>query len=476
MWNGQVPQSPGGTDKVARVNTLKDMLLEIAEKAVQYSINKKVDQAQASAFMSDTALTRFANSQVHQNVATKTGGVTIKVIMKKRISSLRINSLEEKDIKKGVLQAVKIAQASQPNKLFKSLPEPEPWRPIARAFDEETAECTPKYRAERVREAIETAHSKSPSVKAVAGYFSTGSTSYAVANSLGVSAWARMSSSSMKVTVISESGTSQGFGTAEKYSRRVKDVQPAVLADVASEKSVKGLNPVRIPPAEYEVVLSPLAVATLLMYLSFGFSATAYQDGTSFVKYCLNQRAFDGKLNVKDDARDPQTLVAAPIDGEGVPKKVMRLITGGVVSDRSICYNSFTAGKENKKSTGHAPTPMLAAYFDRPGPFNEIMSPGNSTLNEQIAETKHGIFVTTVHYVNPVEPTKAILTGLTRDGTFLIEKGEVSKPIVNMRFTDSMLSALSDIPMMSKQLEINRGTTVPSLKLKKLRFVGLSAY
>jgi predicted Zn-dependent protease len=313
-------------------------------------------------------------------------------------------------------------------------------------------------------------------VKAVAGYFSAGSMGYAVANSLGVSAWARMSSANMKVTVISESGTSLGFGTAEKYSRRVKDIQPILLADDASEKSVNGVNPVKISPAEYEVVLSPLAVATLLMFISFGFSASAYQDGTSFVKYCLNQRVFDGKLNVKDDARDPQTLVPAPVDGEGVPKRGVELVTGGVVSENSICYNSFTAGKENRKSTGHAPTPMFAVYYDRPGPFNEIMKPGDSTLREQIAETKHGIFVTTVHYVNPVEPSKAVLTGLTRDGTFLIEKGELSKPIVNMRFTDSMLSALNDVPMISKQLEMSRGTTVPSLKLKKLRFVGLSAY
>jgi predicted Zn-dependent protease len=285
-----------------------------------------------------------------------------------------------------------------------------------------------------------------------------------------------MSSANMKVTVISESGTSLGFGTAEKYSRRVKDIQPSVLAEDASEKSVKGVNPVKVSPAEYEVVMSPLGVATLLMYISFGFSATAYQDGTSFVKYNLNQRVFDGKLNVRDDPRDPRTLVAAPVDGEGVPKKAADLVTKGIVSERSICYNSFTAGKENKKSTGHAPTPMFAAYFDRPGPFNIIMNPGDSTLEEQIAETKHGIFVTTVHYVNPVEPAKAVLTGLTRDGTFLIEKGELSKPIVNMRFTDSMLSALNDVPMISKQLEMNRGTTVPSLKLKKLRFVGLSAY
>jgi len=93
-----------------------------------------------------------------------------------------------------------------------------------------------------------------------------------------------------------------------------------------------------------------------------------------------------------------------------------------------------------------------------------------------IIETKHGIFITYLHYVNPVEPTKGILTGLTRDGTFLIENGEITKPIVNMRFTDSMLSALKDVPLIGKYVEIVEETTVPPMKLNKLRFVGISAY
>jgi PmbA protein len=109
-------------------------------------------------------------------------------------------------------------------------------------------------------------------------------------------------------------------------------------------------------------------------------------------------------------------------------------------------------------------------------PFNMIADPGDASLEEMIAETKRGIFVTTFHYVNPVEPTKVVLTGLTRDGTFLIENGEVSKPIVNMRFTDSMLSALKNIPMIGRELEMFEVTTVPSMKLEKLRFVGVSAY
>ncbi|MEM3623093.1 MAG: TldD/PmbA family protein [Candidatus Bathyarchaeia archaeon] len=454
-----------------------ERLREIAEKTVKYAVKQKADQAQASAFMMDNSLTRFANSQVHQNVARKSGGVNIKVVLDKRISTIQVNTLEEKEIEKAVEQAVKIAKASPPNKEFKSLPEPEKWTPIKGAFDKETANCEPKYRAEKVKEAIETAHSKSHLVRAVAGYFNTGSLAYAVANSLGVSAWADMSITYMKTTVISQSGTSEGFGTAEKYSRQVRDIKPSLLAEDAAEKSVKSLNPVKLEPGEYEVVLSPLAVSALMAYLGYiGFSATPYQDGQSFVKYCLNQQVFDGKLTVRDDARNKKTLYALPIDGEGVPKKALDLINKGVVSENSICHNSFTAGKENKKSTGHALPPIGAYYGEMPMPFNVIVEAGDSTLDEAISETKRGIFVTTFHYVNPVEPTKAILTGLTRDGTFLIEKGEISKPIVNMRFTDSMLSAFKDIPMIGKELEMVEETTVPMMKLKKLRFVGISAY
>jgi predicted Zn-dependent protease len=454
-----------------------ERLRNIAEKTVEYAVKQNVDQAQASAFMMDNSLTRFANSQVHQNVARKSGGVAIKVVLDKRISTIQVNTLEEKEIEKAVAQAVKIAKASPPNKEFKSLPEPEKWTPIKGAFDKETANCEPNYRAEKVKEAIETAHSKSRLVRAVAGYFNTGSLAYAVANSLGVSAWAEMSITYMKTTVISQSGTSEGFGTAEKYSRRVKDINPSLLAEDAAEKSVKSLNPIKLEPGEYEVVLSPLAVSTLMMYMGYiGFSAIPYQDGQSFVKYCLNQQVFDSKLTVRDDARNPKTLYALPIDGEGVPKRALDLIKKGVVSEKSICYNSFTAGKENKKSTGHALPPIGGYYGERPMPFNIIMDAGDSTLDEAISETKHGIFVTTFHYVNPVEPTKAILTGLTRDGTFLIEKGEISKPIINMRFTDSMLSAFKDIPMIGKELEMVDEITVPMVKLNKLRFVGISAY
>jgi PmbA protein len=454
-----------------------ERLKNIAEKTVDFAVNHGVNQAQASAFIVDAALSRFANSQIHQNVASKSGGVSIKVVLDKRISATHVDSLERKEIEKAVLQAVKIARASSPTKDFKSLPKPEKWAPLEGAYDKKTAESNPALRAEKVKEAIEAAHAKSSKVKAVAGFFSTEAIGFVVANSLGVLAWAELTEASMKTTVISRSGAAEGSSSAQKHSRHLRDIDPATLAEEATDLSVRSLKPIKVEPREYEVILSPTAVSTLLLYVGFiGFSADAYQDGESFVKYSLNQQVFDEKFTVVDDATSPKTLNMMPVDGEGVPKKALTLIQNGVVSEKSICYNSFYAGKEGKKTTGHARPAFAEFWGDSPGPSNMIMKEGDANLEEAVEDTKHGIFVNTVHYVNPAEPTKLVLTGLTRDGTFLIDKGEMLKPIVNMRFTDSMLSAFRDISMIGKKVEVFGSATVSLVKIDKLKFVGLSTY
>jgi len=145
----------------------------------------------------------------------------------------------------------------------------------------------------------------------------------------------------------------------------------------------------------------------------------------------------------------------------------------------SVCHDTSTASREDRQSTGHAlPHGLIRMTQPIPFPINVIANPGNASVNEMINETSHGIFVTRFHYTNPVAPTKAVLTGLTRDGTFLIENGELTKPIKNMRYTDSMLSALKHISMIGRELEaIQLGTvTVPAMKLEKLRFTGATEY
>lgn len=460
-------------DMIVDLERLKD----IAEKTVDFALKHGVSQAQASTFIVDSALTRFANSQIHQNIASKSGAVSIKVILSKRISTLRVHSLERKEIEKAVLQAVKIAKASSPTEGFKSLPKTEKWTPLKGAYDKKTAESDPMFRAKKVKEAVEAAHAKSTKVEAVAGFLSSEAVGFAIANSLGILAWAELTEASMKTTVISRSGGSEGSSSTQKHSRRVGDIDPVALAEEAADLSVRSLNPVKVEPGEYEVILSPTAVSTLLLYAGFiGFPADAYQDGESFVKYSLNQQVFDQKLTVVDDATNPKTLRMMPVDGEGIPKKALTLIQNGVVSEKSICYNSFYAGKEGKKTTGHARPAFAEFWGTSPNPSNMIMKAGDASFEEAVEDTKHGIFVNTVHYVNPAERTKLVLTGLTRDGTFLIDKGEMSKPIMNMRFTDSMLSAFKDMPLIGKKLEAFGSATVPLVKIRKLKFVGVSTY
>jgi predicted Zn-dependent protease len=454
-------------------------LLEISEKAVKAALKNGAGQAQVASFLMDTALTRFANSQIHQNVATKTGGVAIRVITKKKIGTLRANILDEGKIEDAVKKALNIARVSPPNKDFKSLPGPQKWTPIKGAFDPKTAACTAEFRADRVKDMIQRAHSKSTRIKAVAGSFSTGSSAFAITNSLGVSAHGQISLASVNVTAISEVTGSQGFGSDEQHSRFVNELDHIRVAEEAAEKSVKSVKPIKIQPGEYETVLSPRASATFVSFLGFmGFSATTYQDGQSFVKYHLGEQVFDEKLTVKDDSRDSLTLYAVPVDGEGLPKRPLKLIDRGVVSEKSICYDSFTAGKEKgRKSTGHAPPPIMMFFGPmRPFPINMIASSGDASMEEMIKDVKHGVFVTRFHYTNPVDPTKAILTGLTRDGTFLIENGEISQPVMNLRYTDSMLTALKNIDMIGKEPQRTGDTTTPAMKLKKLRFTGVTEY
>lgn len=455
---------------------ITEKLLEISEKTVNNALKLGVDQAQVTAFFNKSALTRYANSQIHQNVSTKRAGVAIKIVSNRKIGTVQVNSLEERQIRDFVTKAIKIAKVSPENKDFKSLPKPQKWQSIAGTFNKETAECTPDFRAEQVKEAIDTAHSISDLVKTVAGSYSTESIAFAVSNSLGISAWTEITMASMQTTVISKSERSQGFSSEEQYSRTITTIDPHKIGREAAERSVKSLNPTKISIGEYEVVLSPRAVATFLMFLGFiGFSATSYQDGQSFIKYNLNKQVFDEKLNVIDNSRESDTLIAIPIDGEGVPKSKINLIEKGHVSERSICYDSFTAGKEDKVSTGHS-LPPTWGYYNRPIPFNILSDVSDSSIEEMIQETKRGIFITRFHYTNPVEPVKAILTGLTRDGTFLIEDGKITKPIHNLRYTDSMLSALKDIPLISKKREILDDVTAPAMKLTRLRFTGTTEY
>jgi predicted Zn-dependent protease len=228
-----------------------------------------------------------------------------------------------------------------------------------------------------------------------------------------------------------------------------------------------------LQPGDYTVILEEYAVADMLAFLGFlGFSAQAVHEGRSFMK--LGEQVVGDNVTIWDDGLDSSGL-PMPFDFEGVPKSRLTLIEKGIA--RAVVHDSYTAGKEGKTSTGHAlPAPNTMG----PLPLNMFMATGEHSKEEMLASTKKGIWVTRFNYTRPVHPLKVVVTGTTRDGTFLIENGELAKPIKNLRFTQSYLDALSRVEMLGNSARLVTGflgsSCVPALKIGAFTFTGATQF
>jgi len=446
----------------------------LAEHLSKEAIKFGADQVQVQIHSEDSSLTRFAASQIHQNVYRSMGGINVMAVKARSIGIARINALTEEAGSRAVKQALATASLVPPNKNFVSLPEPIPWTPIFGSVNKATAECSPEERAKVVKEIIDAAHGVSDEVTTVSGSVSTGMYRYAVANSLGVSAEAEYTLAATSVTVISGPQESLSYSVDGEVSRSIRDLKTVETGVNVAENSVHGLNPIMLEPGVYEAILKPNAGIVALGSVTNGFAARAWRTGTSFVRQHDGERIFDPKLSIIDDPRHPETVLTVPVDGEGVPKERVELITEGRIGESSICYDSMEAHRIGKKSTGHSALPGGRSFGPALG--NLIVKAGSSSLEEMIEETKRGVLVTQFNYNSLVDAGEVIISGLTRNGTFLIEEGEIKAPIMNLRYTDSMLNTLKDIPLISKQRTKTRTKTLPIIKVNELRFTGSTQY
>jgi PmbA protein len=297
-----------------------------------------------------------------------------------------------------------------------------------------------------------------------------------VVNSLGVEAYQKYSD--LFFHLIAEDG--RGTGYASFVSRDPDRFDIDSLAQKAVLKASKG-DPVEVEAGEYEVVLEPDAVSELLSFLGYlGFNAMAVQEERSFFCNQFGKKMVDDKVTIYDDGLDPQGL-QVPFDFEGHPKQKVTFFEKGIA--KGVTYDSFTAGREGKESTGHG---LIAPNTEGPVPINLLMKGGDSSLDEMIRSVRKGIYVTRFHYTNVVEPMKAVITGMTRDGTFLIEEGEIKQPLKNLRFTESILSALSRVSAISTDRKVSSegtvysrrfvtGTVAPAIKVDGFNFSGVSS-
>jgi len=311
------------------------------------------------------------------------------------------------------------------------------------------------------------------------GAFETETIEVLVANTNGIMKSSRMSKTNLTATAIADWDNDQGFGWSEQCSANVKDIDHMNVAKTAVDKGLNNMDTESIEPGEYTVVLEPLAVNTMLMYLAMmGMSAKKVQEKRSFMNGKFGKKIMDERVNIFDDAMHDE-MIGFPFDYEGVPKQRVDIVKNGIAND--VVYDSYTAGRdeEDKESTGHAlpmPSPMS------PIPLNLMMDTGDASVQEMIEDTEKGILVTRFNYCRPVHPVKGILTGLTRDGTWRIEDGEVTQPLKNLRFTQNLLDAFSKVELIGdERVLFSLGyypgyTSVPAMKIPEFNFTGTTEF
>ena len=427
----------------------------------------QADQTEVVIFAPNSALTRFANNYIHQNVEQSDADARVRAVVGKKIGVASSNDLSDEGLRAVVERALTLARHQKENPDFLSLPEPRRI-PHADAYVERTARTGPEERAAVVAQVCDAA---SRAGLVAAGAFRTATAEVAVANSLGVSAYHRDTLADINTVIMGENGS----GHAERVSTDVGEIDGEEVAREAVDKALRNVRQVELAPGEYDVVFQEYAVTDILdffMYLSFG--AQAYQEKRSFMSGRIGERVMGENISIWDDGLSPEG-VPNPFDFEGVPKRKVTFVEEGIA--REVVWDSYTAGKAGRESTGHA---LPSGNTFGPVPSNMFLGTGDATIDEMVASTKRGVFVSRFWYTRPVHPLNVVVTGMTRDGTFLIEDGKVTSPVRNLRFTQSYLEAMNHVEAIGKTSmrckAIIGVSRVPALKIRGWTFTGVSEY
>ncbi|SRR5581483_9475513 len=427
----------------------------------------RADETEVLVLAGDSSLTRFASSAIHQNVTERDAEVRVRAVVGKRAGVASTNDLSSEALRRVAETAVTIAGLQPENPDFPGLPAPRPIVPV-NAFAQATADYGPAQRAAAVKVICDLALERGCQAF---GAFSTSATETAVCTTTGVFAYERQTGAHLKTVVMADD---EGSGYAQRSAMDARAIDVEAAGREAVELALRSRAPGTIEPGEYTVLLNECAVGEMLEYLAYiGFSALAVQEGRSFMAEARGKQVASPLVSIWDDGHDPLGLPAA-FDYEGMPKQRVTFFEQGTA--REVVYDTLTAAVDGRETTGHAlPAPNTMG----PLPWNLFMAPGDASKAELLRSIDRGIWVTRFWYVNVVHPLKTVLTGMTRDGTFLIERGELTRPIRNFRFTQSALGALANTRRVSRErLLYSEGfgaSLVPALVVDGFRFTGVSA-
>ena len=419
--------------------------------------------AEVTVRFTDASLTRFANNEIHQNVAERSAAVSVRVGVGRRWGTASTNDLSDGGVQKAVAQASEIAQALPDSDRYLPLLAPAT-TPSVGSYDIDTAEYGPMQRAAEVRTITGKA---ADAGLTAAGAFRTSAHGTAVANSEGLFVYHAGTTADLMAVVMDDDAS----GHAGQLSTRVGDIDAEAVADEAAAKAIAGRAPRSLPPGDYEVVLEEFAVSDMLDFLGYvGFGGLAVEERRSFMSGRLGEAVMGPNVSIWDDPLD-DAGIPRPFDSEGAPARRTDLVRDGAAA--SPVHDRFTAAKAGTETTGHA---LPAHYSMGPIPRNMFLAPGGASRGDLVTSVRRGLLITRFWYTRVVHPLTVHMTGMTRDGVFLIEDGEVAGPVRDLRFTESYLEALNRVDAIAAETKLVREffsvNRVPALKIASWRFTG----
>jgi len=422
----------------------------------------KADRAQVSVNSFRTSNTRFAANQLSTAGTVDDAGVSIQSWFGPKHASTRTNDLSDESLRAAVARSEAQARLAPDDPEDMPLLGPQTYVPVMSYFDS-TAELSAGARAQAALTALEVTRASGDLL--ASGFLETRASATGLANSAGLFAYDRTTTANYTLTVRTTDGTGSGWAGADNPDWSKLDVR--AVSSRAIDKARASRNPVAIEPGRYTTILEPQAVGDLTQLMLFSLSARSADEGRSpFAKVGggnkVGEKILDERISMISDPQDP-ILLARPFDGEGLPLGRQVWIENGVL--KALNYSRYWA-----KKTGQTPTG---------GPSSCVIPGGTTSVDAMIAETERGVLLTRLWYLRQVDPRTILYTGLTRDGTFLIENGKISRAIQNFRFNESPLFMLNRVEAMgpSERLagtESGGDVAMPALKVRDFNFTSLS--
>jgi PmbA protein len=406
------------------------------------------------------ALTRFANNAIHQNMAEHGLSVSIRTVVDGRTARVTTNRVDEDSLRAALENSLALAASQPKDPQMLALPGKQKYRALRR-FVGATAALTAEERARAVKRACDLAEGRG---QVAAGIFQSGQSQTFLCNSRGLCATYRQTQAEFSVTMQQGAATSW----AKANAADVFAIDPITLARTASEKAERAENPVELAPGKYTVILEPAAVLDLVGFLFYDFAATAVEDKRSCFSERLGKKLFGENITITDDVYHAEQL-GSQFDGEGIPRERVVLVDKGVL--RNLVYSRRSAKAARTRPTGHG-FPLPNEYGE--APMNLVIAGGDSSLEEMVRSTESGLLVTRLWYIREVDPYEKIMTGMTRDGLFLVERGQIGRGVRNFRFNQSILEMLANVELLGETRrasgEESFEMVVPPMKIREFQF------